>query len=52
MTWETELKRNWCWYLVGALAILGVALSYSGSPESVAVPQAQVLNKETTVKKI
>jgi hypothetical protein len=52
MTLETELKRNWCWYLVGALAVLGVALTYSANPVAVQVPQAQVLHKESTVKKI
>lgn len=45
MTWETELKRNWCWLAVAALLAGGLYLSYEGSP-AVQAPVAEVLHKE------
>lgn len=55
MTLDTEIKRNWCWWLVGVLAVAGICFTYlgtpNGTPNAVLAPQSQILQKETTVKK-
>lgn len=51
MTWETEIKRNWCWYLAAGALVLGVFLTYQGTPDAVLVAPSKQLQDVPTVTK-
>lgn len=51
MTWETEVKRNWCGYLAGAALLLGIFFVYKGTPQAVLVAPSKQLQDVPTVSK-